>query len=183
MRVRRHFPLVMTMTILLLAVAGFAAFSPSAPPRDTVIVTSGGSAAGYAAGSLFAGVGRAIEAAREQPVTSEAPTTTTIAPTVVTSGYLTERQVRQTIALYFEPADVDRAVRVAWCESSFNASSVDVRTGGEGIFHIDPALFDEVAADAGVRGRDILDPDANVAVAAYLVYQTEAGWSSFVCQG
>ncbi len=182
MRLRRHFPLVMTMTILLLAVAGFAAFSPSAPPRDTVIVTSGGSAAGYAAGSLFAGVGRAIEAAREQPVTSEAPTTT-IAPTVVTSGYLTERQVRQTIALYFEPADLDRAVRVAWCESSFNASSVDVRTGGEGIFHIDPALFEEVAADAGVRGRDILDPDANVAVAAYLVYQTEAGWSSFVCQG
>ncbi len=170
------------MTILLLAVAGFAAFSPSAPPRDTVIVTSGGSAAGYAAGSLFAGVGRAIEAAREQPVTSEAPTTT-IAPAVVTSGYLTERQVRQTIALYFEPADVDRAVRVAWCESSFNASSVDVRTGGEGIFHIDPALFEEVAADAGVRGRDILDPEANAAVAAYLVYQTEPGWSSFVCQG
>lgn len=178
MRVRRYFPLVVTLTILLLAVAGFAAFSP-APTIQGPPATDGGVAAGYAAGVLFSGVGRAIDAPEPTVVT----TPETSPKTERTSGYLTEREVRQLIALRFEPADVDRAVRVAWCESTFNASSVDVRTGGLGLFHLDPSTWQELSALAGVKGRDILDPEANVTVAAHLVYQTKDGWSSFVCQG
>ncbi len=132
----------------------------------------------------MAGVGRPVDTAPTTTV-AVAEASTSSAPTgaIQRSSYLTEREVRRMIALYFQPEDVDRAVRIAWCASTFNAASVDVRSGGSGLFHIAAAGWSDLASAAGWRGTDPFDPEANVAVAAYIVYQTEASWSTFGCQG
>ncbi len=184
MRVRRYLLLAVSLTISLLAVAGFAAFSADGPPVTTSGTGGGGSAAGFAAGGFMIGVGRPVETA-PTTTTTIAESTNSTAPSgaIQRSSYLTEREVRRLVALYFEPVDVDRAVRIAWCESTFNASSVDVRNGGSGLFHHAAAGWADLASAAGWRGADPFDPEANVAVAAHIVYQTESSWDTFSCQG
>ncbi len=184
MRVRRYLLLAVSLTISLLAVAGFAAFSADTPVATTS-ATGGGSAAGFAAGGFMIGVGRPVETAPTTTTTIAVTETQSTAPSgaIQRSSYLTEREVRRMVALYFDPTDVDRAVRIAWCESTFNAASVDVRNGGSGLFHHPAAGWADLASAAGWRGADPFDPEANVAVAAHIVYQTEASWGAFSCQG
>jgi hypothetical protein len=86
------------------------------------------------------------------------------------------------VSLYFEPKDVNQAVRVAWCESRFDPSSVDLRTGGVGLFQHLPRYWDERAADAGFKGFVATDAEASTAAAAWAVYNG-GGWDIFACQG
>jgi hypothetical protein len=172
-----------SVVVSLLVAAGFATFS-TGRENPAPSGTDYGSAAGFAAGGYIAGVGRVVEAPSAAPMTEEAPAgTPTSSGPIQRSSYLTEREVRRLVALYFEPADVDRAVRISWCESTFNAGSIDPGDGGAGLFHHSPAGWADVAASAGWPGADIFDPEANVAAAAWLVYQGQAGWASFSCQG
>lgn len=182
MRIQRALLLATWITISLLAIAAFASFSTENPSTTVVAVPNdAGSAAGFAAGAQLVGMGLPIE-------TPSAPTTTAPASTspggfLQRSSFLTERQVRGFIARYFEPTDLDHAVSVAWCESSFNAASVDVRTGGSGLFHLPPDRWSQMSEAAGWARADIFDPEANVAIAAWWVSTDPGSWDVFACTG
>ena len=208
MRYRRLSFLAGWMAVALLAVAGFAAFGSPDPSLDEIrteaATASIGHTAGAYAGVTFALLGRpavdfdtpeesftpisvdleTLEAiASERPPVEEAEAAEP--PIAVTSpvlGWLSEVEVRALISLYFKPEDVNRAVRVAWCTSRFDPNSVDRRTGGVGLFHHLPKYWEERAAKAGFPGADPTDPEANVAAAAWTVYEG-GGWDVFACSG
>ena len=88
-------------------------------------------------------------------------------------------QVRALVTRYFRPEDVNRAIRVAWCQSRFNPSSSDPQTGGTGLFHHLPEFWDARAEAVDFAGAEPSDPEAPAA-AAYAVYE-EGGWAVFPC--
>lgn len=189
--------------VALLAIAGFAAFgTPDASPDDLqaeAAAESIGHTAGAYAGLSFAlldtdGDSTALvaTAAEEEadPADSAAATATSDAAAASdssgtiaspTSGWLSEVEVRALVSLYFEPTDVNRAVRVAWCESRFDPAAVDLRTGGVGLFNHLPQYWDERATNAGFPGVDATDPQASTAAAAWEVYNG-GGWDVFNCR-
>jgi hypothetical protein len=98
------------------------------------------------------------------------------------SGWLSQVQVRALVSEYFAAEDVNRAVRVAWCESHFNPASTNLRTGAVGLFQHLPRYWEERAEQAGFPGAEPTDPEASTAAAAWAVYN-EGGWDTFVCRG
>jgi hypothetical protein len=114
----------------------------------------------------------------------EEPAEPTAAGTIADpgTGWLSEVEVRALVSLYFAPADVNKAVRVAWCESRFDPAAVNLRTGGIGIFQHLPRYWQERAANAGFAGAEQIDPAASVAAAAWAVYHG-GGWDVFNCRG
>ncbi|MFP3914444.1 MAG: hypothetical protein ACLFWM_06185 [Actinomycetota bacterium] len=100
--------------------------------------------------------------------------------TIPTHGWLSEMQVRALIARYFPPEDVNRAIRIAWCQSRFNPTSVNPETGGTGLFHHLPEFWPQRARAVGLPDAEPTDPEANVAAAAHAIYE-EGGWSVFNC--
>lgn len=97
-----------------------------------------------------------------------ATTTTTRAPSP------SPDQWRELVSRYFAAADVDKALRVIYCESRGRADVV--RQGGtaSGLFQHLPRYWSSRSSAAGIPGADILDPEANVLVAAWLFYRD--GW-------
>ena len=79
------------------------------------------------------------------------------------------------VEAYFAPADVSRALWVIHCESSGNPNAVHGSSGASGLFQHLPKFWADRSSKAGRAGESILDPDANVAVAAWLVY-SGGGW-------
>ena len=98
------------------------------------------------------------------------------------SGWLSQVQVRALVSIYFAPEDVNKAVRVAWCESRFDPNSTNLRTGAVGLFQHLPQYWEERAADAGFSGAEPTDPVASTAAAAWAVYNG-GGWDTFACRG
>ena len=186
-----------------LAVVGFAAFS-AGPEADTDIseVPSVsvspeiGRSAGAVAAMTFALLADGASAAsssdfagdlaalvgEEATTTSSAPTPSSASGVVDRSRFFDEAQMRELVEAHFQPADVSRAIRIAWCESSFNPQSVNPVTGDAGLFQLHAATWAEYSASAGYPGADILDPEANVAVAAWMLYNLPGGWSHWQCQ-
>jgi hypothetical protein len=181
--------------------AGFAAFgTPDASPdeiRAEAAAASIGHTAGAYAGLNFAMVGGDGDSTvliatavddTSTPETAEAVTgdqagddegsSGTIASP--TSGWLSEVEVRALANEYFEPTDVNQAVRVAWCESRFDPNAVDLRTGGIGLFNHLPQYWDARATAAGFAGIAATDPEASTAAAAWEVYNG-GGWEIFNC--
>ena len=81
------------------------------------------------------------------------------------------------IADYFHADDHAWAQRVALCESSATgrerySSAVNSSSGSAGWFQHLPRFWEERSEAAGFAGADIMDPVANVAVAAFLFYET-----------
>ena len=81
------------------------------------------------------------------------------------------------IHLHFLPNDWAWAHRVAMCESSATgrerySSAVNISSGSAGWFQHLPRFWEERSEAAGFAGADIMDPVANVAVAAFLLYET-----------
>ena len=189
MRARRIFFIGTWAAVSLLAVAGFAAFSSQAPEPDEVLTAPAGLAAGKQVGAVaamaFTGSGRAVEQisppATTPAVTVAAPTS---APTPARpsgtpfqrSGALDQIEVRQLVERHFQGDEVNRAMRVAWCESGFNPSLVDATTGATGLFPIDPETWRRLAG-----ASDPTDPERNVRVAALIV--AERGWTYWACRG
>lgn len=99
----------------------------------------------------------------------------------VRSGYLTETEVRNIISKYFLTADVNRAIRIAWCESSFNPAAVNPASGASGLFQHLPEYWAERSTAAERPGGSIFDPDVNAAVAAWMLYSLPGGWSHWDC--
>lgn len=182
--------------VALLAIAGFAAFgTPDGGSEDLeakVVAASIGHTAGAYAGLSFAlaGDGETVAVAvaeesesppPEPPAATETEETSrgTIASPI--SGWLSEVEVRSLVEKYFEPTDVNRAVRIAWCESRFDPNAVDMQTGSVGLFGHLPRYWEERVANAGFPGVPATDPEASTAAAAWEVYNG-AGWEIFSCR-
>ena len=93
---------------------------------------------------------------------------------------LTSADVMFIASRYFLEDDVIRALRLAWCLSGFDPQAIDPLTGRKGLYQHDPSFWPDHAQLAGFRGYDITDPEANTAVAAYLVYEG-GGWQAWDC--
>ena len=188
----------------VLAVVGFAAFGTPEADSDEIqaeaAAASLGHTAGAYAGLTFAMLGTdgdssVLQATASEPEGDEVEgepadvadpnetTDTTSSGTIAssTSGWLSEVEVRALVTLYFDPTDVNRAVRIAWCESRFDPGAVDLRTGGIGLFNHLPRYWDERATNAGFAGIDATDAEASTAAAAWEVYNG-AGWEIFNCR-
>jgi hypothetical protein len=83
---------------------------------------------------------------------------------------------RPLVAAFFMPEDVDRAIRVIQCESKGDPWAKNPRSTASGLFQHLRSMWPPRAADAGYAGADVFDPVANVATAAWLVYEG-GGWS------
>lgn len=210
MRLRRLSVAAGWAAIALLAVAGFAAFGNPTPTAQQVRVEAATASMGHTSGayaglafSLFgdSATSAALDlyvpegfadpdpdtlratidaaTAEGQPQTGGNAEGTVASPA---SGWLSQVEVRALVNQYFEPEDVNRAVRVAWCESRFDPNAVDLRTGGVGLFQHLPKYWGERAANAGFSGIDATDPEASTAAAAWEVYEG-GGWDVFTCRG
>jgi hypothetical protein len=202
MRLRRLSFVAGWTAVVLLAVIGFSAFgTPDGPDPDTEFETAAssmGHTTGAYAGVTFAllsgdpggllvdpsGVPGVTSAEEDtQPtLAADGATTTSIPIEVNASGWLSEIQVRALVSVYFQPRDVNQAVRIAWCESRFDPESVNLRTGGIGLFQHLPRYWEERADAAGFAGADPTDPEASTAAAAWEVYNG-GGWEIFSCRG
>lgn len=91
---------------------------------------------------------------------------------------------RPLVEEHFRPGDVDRAIRVMACESLGDPWARNPRSGASGLFQHMPRYWPERSTAAGFGGESIFDPVANVAVAAWLIYDYPAGgWRHWVCKG
>lgn len=206
MRLRRLSLVAGWSMIALLAVGGFAAFRDTGvgsqqAQADPVTAAMGHTAGAYA-GLVFAwldgdqsetqlavtpGASEDLDSmffpdprGGEVDLAGEQQGQGTIASPI--TGWLSQVEVRALVGDHFEPQDVNRAIRVAWCESRFDPNSVDLRTGGVGLFHHLPRYWPDRAASAGFPDADPTDPEASVAAAAWEVYHG-GGWDVFGCRG
>jgi hypothetical protein len=199
MRRRRFSFLAGWLAVGVLAAAGFAAFGGSGRSNpEQVRLEAAAASMGHTSGA-YAGVAY-VEPSRTQTSTvltarAEAPPETdndardtaaeastlpraTGTITAPEAGWLSEVQVRALVSLYFKSGDVNRAIRVAWCESRFDPRSTNLRTGGVGIFQHLPRYWEERSANAGFPGAPLTDPAASIAAAAWEVYHG-GGWELF----
>lgn len=179
--------------VALLAVAGFAAFQTQGREIPQSSTAALGREVGAMAGLGFnASEAQVATAAITEAVDDREPTTDEllaasessgepqVLDTVPTHGWLSEMQVRALVSAYFKEEDVNRAIRAAWCQSRFNPTSTNPETGGTGLFHHLPDFWSHRAEEVGFDGVQPTDPEANVAAAAYAVYE-EGGWAVFTC--
>jgi hypothetical protein len=187
--VRRAHPLVfvaMWAVVTLLAVAGFAAFqiggreAPMASNAD--LGRQAGALAGLGFNSAEAQVAVVAVAVEARPSDSDLGSDRQPVPvdTLPTHGWLSEMQVRALVSMYFRPEDINRAIRVVWCESRFNPTATNPHTGATGLFQHLPEFWPQRAAAAGFPRAEPTDPEANVASAAEAIYN-EGGWDVFAC--
>jgi hypothetical protein len=193
MRLRRLSFIAGWAAVALLAVAGFAAFGTSgstqADPGFDASTESMGHDVGADAGLTFAMLaGETITA--ESPTLAITEATTPVEPaatepsqgTIASDGWLSQVEVRELVSRYFKTEDVNKAVRVAWCESRFDPASTNLRTGAVGLFQHLPRYWDERAEEAGFAGAEPTDAAASTAAAAWAVYHG-GGWDTFACRG
>lgn len=83
---------------------------------------------------------------------------------------------RPLVEAFFAPDDVERALRVMQCESHGNPVAKNPRSTASGLFQHLASMWPPRAEAAGFGGSDVFDPVANVATAAWLVYEG-GGWS------
>lgn len=87
---------------------------------------------------------------------------------------------RGLVEAYFAPGDVAWALRVIQCESRGNPGATNASSGAAGLFQQLPRYWPERAAAAGWAGASPYDPEANVAVSAWLFYT--GGPGHWVCK-
>ncbi len=82
---------------------------------------------------------------------------------------------RPLLEQFFRPEHVDKALRVIRCESGGDPNAKNPRSTASGLFQHLGSLWEARAIKAGLGEADIFDPVANVAAAAWLVYEG-GGW-------
>lgn len=110
-----------------------------------------------------------------RPVTRLSPPCPAPAPGTMVGAMAGLDRWRPLVARYFRPGDVERALEVIRCESNGNPRAANPVSTARGLFQHLGSMWPERAGRAGWPGADIFDPEANVAVAAWLVYQG-GGW-------
>lgn len=197
MRLKRYSFLAGWVAVILLAVAGFAAFGAPQDPANDLEFEAASASLGHTAGTyagltfaLFPGASAEPEVLQSDTDGSDAAGTEESARAEVASsagtiaspaGWLSEVQVRALVSEYFKAEDVNTAVRVAWCESRFDPEAVNLRTGAVGLFQHLPQYWEDRATNAGFPGADAADPRASTAAAAWAVYDG-GGWDIFGCR-
>jgi hypothetical protein len=83
---------------------------------------------------------------------------------------------RPLVEQFFEPHHVAKALRVIRCESGGDPLAKNPTSSASGLFQHLGSMWRSRSAAAGWAGADVFDPVANVAVAAWLVYD-HGGWS------
>lgn len=83
---------------------------------------------------------------------------------------------RPLVEKYFKPQDVQRAIDVIRCESGGYQYAANPTSSARGLFQHMGKFWKERSAAAGIPGADIFDPEAQMIVAAWLVYE-QGGWS------
>ncbi|MGH8915858.1 MAG: hypothetical protein ACRDZM_15265 [Acidimicrobiia bacterium] len=193
MRLRRLSFIAGWAAVALLAVAGFAAFGTSGgTPTDPGFDASAadlGHDTGAQAGLTFALLAgdpaetETLATTKETTPDGAEPDAGDASPgTIATSGWLSQVEVRELVARYFAAEDINRAVRVAWCESRFDPDSTNLRSGGVGLFQHLPRYWAERAENAGFPDAEPTDAEASTAAAAWAVYHG-GGWDVFTCRG
>ena len=89
-------------------------------------------------------------------------------------------QWRPLVEKYFQPDDVAWAMRVMACESGGDPYAKNPRSSASGLFQHLARYWDARSAKAGWAGASIWDPEANIAVAAWLYYT--GGPGHWVCK-
>ncbi len=192
MRLNRPLRLAVLITWLLVAGLGIAVLTSN---RETSSTPTTSAPALYRA--IGWTMGRASAVAFWNPNSASAtgsltPVTTIYVPvnpiipgrpttTIIESGYLSVLTVRAIIEDYFEPEDVDQAIRLCWCLSSFNSRSFDPVSGNAGLFKLPNDQWEELSGNVRLTGANIFDPVANIKAAAWIVYNDSAGWANWVC--
>lgn len=88
-------------------------------------------------------------------------------------------QWRPLVEKYFKAQDVPTAMRIMQCESRGDPNAKNPHSSASGLFQHLARYWPERSAKAGWAGADIFDPEANIAVAAWL--KSVAGWRSWTC--
>lgn len=113
-------------------------------------------------------------------VTAETPHQHTVrstpAPSTVSPGV---EQWRSLVEEYFKPEDAPWAMAVMWCESQGDPNAKNPASSASGLFQHLASYWGERSAAAGWAGASIWDPEANVAVAAWLL--AHGGRSHWTC--
>lgn len=183
--------------VSMLAVVGFANFSaddasPVGESSTTTYRANLGADAGAASAMAFAFMtnGGVLAQAKSAPVETTVPTVATdddqeirSTATFERSSILDEAAVRAIVSRPFAAEDVSRAIRSAWCASNFDPGYENSETGAAGLFQLTPDHWATYAEPAGFGASDVSDPDANAAVAAWIVYEVGGSWSNLTCSG
>lgn len=89
---------------------------------------------------------------------------------------------RPLVTKYFRPLDVDHVLRIIGCESLGNPSAQNAFSGASGLMQHMPQYWAERSSAAGYPGGNIWDPETNIAVGAWLLYDAPGGgWHHWVC--
>ena len=97
-----------------------------------------------------------------------------------TSFPLSVEQWRPLVEAFFSPSDVTWALRVISCESNGDPNADNPRSTASGLFQHLATYWGERSTKAGWGGSSIWDPEANIAVAAWLYYN--GGPGHWVCK-
>lgn len=89
---------------------------------------------------------------------------------------------RGLVAKHFPPNAVDDALKVMYCESAGNPQAKNPVSGASGLFQHLPKYWQERSYRAGVGGADIMNPEANVIVAAWLYRTSGNNWTHWECK-
>jgi hypothetical protein len=89
-------------------------------------------------------------------------------------------QWRPLVERYFAADQVERALRVMSCESGGSPTAANGSSSARGLFQHLGRYWESRSAAAGWAGASIFDPEANIAVAAWL--QRSGGWGHWVCK-
>jgi hypothetical protein len=118
--------------------------------------------------------------------TTAPPTTTTTAPPPDDDGAVTfapeVERWRSLVAAYWPDALVDEALAVIACESKGDPAAVNPSSSASGLFQFLPSTWDTASASAGWDGADVLDPEANIAVARWLYDAYAEPWHQWNCR-
>ncbi len=186
--------LLSSLVVLSLGAAFFAAGGAGTSPEPRVVSVSLGP--DWARTTLIDEFTAAVEVstpppARSLPPGCAIPRRGAVCPVVAVAGGLdvpltpydlvpdevrSVEDWRPLVEVFFRPRDVERALAVIRCESGGDPTAANPRSSARGLFQILRRYWPRRSVQAGWEGADILDPVANTAVAAWLVYHG-GGWS------
>ena len=114
-------------------------------------------------------------AARPATTTTTLPPTTTVLHQLLQKPTVPQFTLGQLVGYFFAEPDRAWALKVALCESSglpdhVSSDAVHPSSRASGWFQHLPKFWQERSEAAGFAGESILDPIANVGVAAWLLY-------------
>jgi len=119
------------------------------------------------------------------------PVVTTTIPTT-TTGKVFDKDVerwRDLVSVYFRSGDVERVLELIYCESSGNIFAQNPKKTlygyAQGLLQHMTSLFPTRALEANSagykNGGDVFNPVDNLAVGAWLLYETPQGWNHWDC--